>query len=175
MALRPQGLHHLKQSANSYVGISKQKVILFLVTGAGIGYFPRLPGTAATFVAIPLSLALNRLTDVSLPLAIVVLVLAVACAIRLSTKGADILGLKDPQIIVIDEIVGFLIANFISAPNYLTLVLGFILFRFFDVAKIFPIDKLETLPGGTGIVLDDVMAGLYTFAIVHFITWWGLL
>ena len=157
------------------MGISKRKVILFLVTGAGIGYFPRLPGTAATFVAIPLSLALNRLTDVSLPLAVVVLVLAVACAIPLSTKGADILGLKDPQIIVIDEIVGFLIANFISAPNYLTLVLGFILFRFFDVAKIFPIDKLETLPGGTGIVLDDVMAGLYTFAIVHFITWWGLL
>lgn len=171
----PQGLHYLKQSANSYVVISKQKVILFLVTGAGIGYFPRLPGTAATFVAIPLSLALNRLTDVSLPLAVVVLVLAVACAIRLSTKAAELLGQKDPQIIVIDEIVGFLIANFISAPNYLTLLVGFILFRFFDVAKIFPIGKLETLPGGTGIVLDDVMAGLYTSAIVHLITWWGLL
>jgi phosphatidylglycerophosphatase A len=171
----PQGLHHLKQSANSSVAISKQNLVLFLVTGAGIGYFPRLPGTAATLIAIPLSLALNRLTDVSLPLAVVVLVVAVACAIRLSTKGAAILGQKDPQIIVIDEIVGFLIANFTSAPNYLTLVLGFILFRFFDVAKIFPIAKLETLPGGTGIVLDDVMAGLYTLAIVHLITWWGLL
>jgi phosphatidylglycerophosphatase A len=168
-------LHHLKQSANFHVGISKQKIILFLVTGAGIGYFPRLPGTAATFMAIPLSLALNRLTCVSLPLAVGVLVLAVACAIRLSSKGADILGQKDPQIIVIDEIVGFLIANFISAPNYLTLVLGFILYRFFDVAKIFPIAKLERLPGGSGIVLDDVMAGLYTFAIVHLMAWWGLL
>jgi phosphatidylglycerophosphatase A len=168
-------LKHLKQNANFHVGISKQKIILFLVTGAGIGYFPRLPGTAATFMAIPLSLALNRLAFVSLPLAFVILVFAVACAIRLSSKGADILGQKDPQIIVIDEIIGFLIANFISAPNYLTLVLGFILFRFFDVAKIFPIAKLETLPGGSGIVLDDVMAGLYTFAIVHLMAWWGLL
>ena len=157
------------------MAVSKQKLILFLVTGAGIGYFPRLPGTAATVVAIPLSLALNRLTDVSLPLAVVALVLAVLSAIRLSTKGADILGQKDPQIIVIDEIVGFLIANFVSAPNYLTLGVGFILFRFFDVTKIFPISKLEALPGGTGIVLDDVMAGLYTFAIVHFMAWWGLL
>jgi phosphatidylglycerophosphatase A len=157
------------------MAISKQKVILFWVTGAGIGYFPRFPGTAATFVAIPLSLALNRLTDVSLPLAIVILVLTVACAIPLSTKGADILGLKDPQIIVIDEIVGFLIANFISTPNYGPVVLAFILFRFFDVAKIFPIAKLESLPGGTGIVLDDVMAGLYTFAIVRLSIWLGLL
>ena len=157
------------------MGIAKQKVILFLVTGAGIGYFPGFPGTAATFVAIPLSLALNRLTHVSLPLAVGVLVLAVACAIRLSSRGAAILGQKDPQVIVIDEIVGFLIANFISAPDYLTLVLAFILFRCFDVVKIFPIAELETLPGGTGIVLDDVMAGLYTFAIVHLVTWWGLL
>lgn len=157
------------------MAVSKQKLILFLITGAGIGYFPRLPGTAATVIAIPLSLALNRLTDVSLVFAVIALVLAVLSAIRLSTKGADILGQKDPQIIVIDEIVGFLIANFISTPNYLTLALGFILFRFFDVTKIFPIAKLEALPGGTGIVLDDVMAGLYTFAIVHFIVWWGLL
>lgn len=153
----------------------KRKVILFLVTGAGIGYFPRFPGTAATFVTIPLSLVLNQLADVSLALAVLLLIVSVGCAIWLSTQGAKILGQKDPQIIVIDEIVGFLLANFISAPHYLTLLLGFILFRFFDVAKIFPIAKLETFPGGTGIVLDDIMAGLYTFVIVRLITWWGLL
>jgi phosphatidylglycerophosphatase A len=157
------------------VGISKQRIILFLVTGAGIGYFPRFPGTAATFITIPLSLTLNRLADVSLALAFSILVGSLVCAIWLSTKGAEILRQKDPQIIVIDEIVGFLIANFTSAPQALPLVLGFVLFRLFDVTKVFPIAKLETLPGGTGIVLDDVMAGLYTFAIVHLITWWGLL
>ena len=155
--------------------ISRQKVILFLVTGAGVGYFPRLPGTAATFMAIPLSLALNRLTYVSLPLAVVVLIFAVAGAIWLSSQGAAMLGQKDPQIIVIDEMVGFLIANFISAPNYLTLALGLILFRFFDIVKVFPIAKLETLPGGSGIVLDDVVAGLYTFAVVHVMAWRGWL
>lgn len=175
MALMPQCAADKNPRGTSSVGISKQKVILFLVTGAGTGYVPRFPGTAGTFVAIPLSLALNRLTDVSLPLAVIILVVAVVCAIRLATKGADILGLKDPQVIVIDEIVGFLIANFVSAPNYLILALAFILFRFFDVAKIFPIAKLEALPGGTGIVLDDVMAGLYTFAIVHLSVRFGLL
>lgn len=157
------------------MSISKQRIILFLVTGAGIGYFPRFPGTAATFITIPLSLVLNRLADVSLALALSILVGSLVCAIWLSTKGADILRQKDPQIIVIDEIVGFLIANFTAAPKALPLLLGFILFRFFDVTKVFPIAKLERLPGGTGIVLDDVMAGLYTFIVLRLIARCGLL
>jgi phosphatidylglycerophosphatase A len=68
-----------------------------------------------------------------------------------------------------------LTGNFISTPNYLALVVGFILFRFFDVANVFPIHKPEAPPGATGFVLDDVVAGLYTFVIVHVITGWGLL
>jgi phosphatidylglycerophosphatase A len=109
-----------------------RRVVLFFVTGAGAGYFPRMPGTIGTLVAIPFSLALNGI--------------AVS---------------KDPQLIVVDEIVGFLVANFLAPPRLTALVWSFALFRFFDITKVFPTNRLEQLPGGVGIVLDDIMAGLY--------------
>jgi phosphatidylglycerophosphatase A len=69
---------------------------------------------------------------------------------------------KDPQFVVIDEIVGFLLANFLAPCNLTALLWSFALFRFFDISKIFPAHGLEQLPRGAGIVLDDVMAGVYT-------------
>ena len=80
---------------------------------------------------------------------------------------------KDPRIIVIDEMAGFLVANFLSAPRIVPLLLAFCLFRFFDIAKVFPASKLEKLPGGAGIVLDDVTAGLYTFVVLRLLLSWG--
>ena len=139
-----------------------QRAVLFCVTGAGAGYIPRLPGTAGTVLAIPLSLALNRFAAINLTLAILILVASICSAIWLSTKAANILKQKDPQVIVIDEIVGFVTANFLAPPSLSALLWSFVLFRFFDIAKVFPTNRLEQLPGGAGIVLDDVMAGLYT-------------
>jgi phosphatidylglycerophosphatase A len=133
-----------------------------LVTGAGVGYIPRLPGTMGTVVAIPFSLALNRVAVINFTLAILILIASIYCAIWLSTKAANILKQKDPQVIVIDEIVGFVAANFLAPPRLSALLWSFFLFRFFDIAKVFPTNRLEQLPGGAGIVLDDVMAGLYT-------------
>ena len=132
------------------------------MTGAGAGYIPRLPGTVGTVVAIPFSLALNRLAAINLTLAILILIASIYCAIWLSTKAANILKQKDPQVIVMDEIVGFVAANFLAPPRFSALLWSFVLFRFFDIAKVFPTNRLEQLPGGAGIVLDDVMAGLYT-------------
>ena len=139
----------------------RQRAVLFFVTAAGTGYFPRLPGTAGTFVAIPCSLALNRIAASNLPLAVLIVVGSTFCAIWLSAKCAGILRQKDPQCIVIDEIVGFLVANFLAPPRLTALLWSFLLFRFFDIIKVFPTNRLEQLPGGAGIVLDDVMAGLY--------------
>jgi phosphatidylglycerophosphatase A len=139
-----------------------QRAVLVFVTGAGAGYFPRLPGTIGTLVAIPFSLALNRIAMGNFPLALLIVAAAIFSAIWLSTKAAGILKQKDPQFIVIDEIVGFLVANFLAPPRWTALLWNFLLFRFFDIAKVFPANRLERLPGGAGIVLDDVMAGLYT-------------
>jgi phosphatidylglycerophosphatase A len=140
-----------------------RRAILFFVTGAGAGYVPKLPGTAGTLLAIPFSLALNSFAVDHLLPAILFLIGAILCAIWLSNLGAAILRQQDPPPIVIDEIVGFLIANFLAPPRISALVWSFVLFRFFDIAKVYPCNRLEKLAGGAGIVLDDVAAGLYAF------------
>jgi len=72
------------------------------------------------------------------PLAVAIVVGSIFCAIWLSTQGARILKQKDPQVIVIDEIVGFLVVNFLAPPRLTALLWCFLLFRFFDIAKVFP-------------------------------------
>jgi phosphatidylglycerophosphatase A len=139
-----------------------QKVGLLLVTGAGVGYIPRLPGTLGTIIAIPFSLALNRIALNNFLFATVLLIGAIAGAVWLCSLLAGMLKQKDPQFIVIDEIVGFLLANFLAPFSLTALLWSFALFRFFDISKIFPANRLEQLPRGAGIVLDDVMAGVYT-------------
>lgn len=75
---------------------------------------------------------------------------------------------KGAAAVVIDEIAGFALANFLS--NSMTgLILAFVLFRFFDIAEVFPAAHLEAPPGDAGIVLDDIMAGLYTFLSLRLI------
>lgn len=127
-----------------------------------------------TLVAVPLSLALNRIAVRNVLLAVSIVAASTVCAVWLSTKGAGILKQKDPQVIVIDEIVGFFVANFLAPPRWSVLFCAFLLFRFFDIAKVFPTNRLEQLPGGAGIVLDDVMAGLYAFLCLRLllITGW---
>lgn len=150
-----------------------RRTVLLCVSGGGAGYVPRLPGTIGTLVAVPFSIGLNQLAAEKFPLASAIIVLAVLCAIWSSSQGAAILGQKDPQIIVIDEIVGFLVGNFLAPLRWTVLLWSFLLFRFFDIAKVFPINRLEQLPGGAGIVLDDVMAGCYTFFCLRLLLYFG--
>jgi phosphatidylglycerophosphatase A len=150
----------------------RRKAILVIVTGVGFGYSRYFPGTMGTILAVPISLGLNRIAEVTPLLAIGILAGATVGAIKLSTDAAEILQQKDPQIIVADEIVGFMIANFLAPLRLAPLLLSFLLFRIFDIAKVYPAAKLEKLPGGTGIVLDDVLAGIYAFAIVQTLLYW---
>jgi len=149
-----------------------RKTTLVIVTGAGIGYSRYFPGTMGTVLAVPISLGLNRVADASPLLAIGILAVITIGAIRLATEAAAILQQKDPQIIVADEIIGFMIANFLVPFRWTPLVASFLLFRIFDITKVYPAAKLEKLPGGAGIVLDDVLAGFYAFAIVHTLLYW---
>ena len=153
----------------------ERKLVLFAVSGAGIGYIPWFPGTAGTLVAILPSMGLNLIAARTPSIALLALLAATCIAIVLSSRGAAILRQKDPGIIVIDEIIGFLVANFLAPPGFAVLLSTFVLFRFFDIAKVFPIKSLERLPGGTGIVLDDVMAGVYALIIQRLALAWGIL
>jgi phosphatidylglycerophosphatase A len=101
--------------------------------------------------------------------------LAVVVGIPAATRVCRATGLKDPQFVVIDEVAGQLITLIAVPVSWKSLLLGFILFRGFDIVKPPPIRSLERLPEGTGVVIDDVGAGLYALAVMHILLHFGLL
>lgn len=145
-----------------------------MITGAGTGYLPWFPGTAASLLAVPLSLGLNWTSKVSFYLSFLLLIASAAIATWLCQKGEEIFHEKDCQRIVIDEIAGFLVANFLSPPEFKPTVAALVLFRFFDITKIFPAGLAERLEGGAGVILDDLIAGLYAFLTLRLLLFIGL-
>jgi len=99
--------------------------------------------------------------------------LAILVGIPAATRAARAVSKKDPGFIVIDEVAGQLISLIAVPLSWKSLLLGFILFRGFDILKPPPIRALERLPEGTGIVLDDVGAGLYALAVMHLAVHFG--
>lgn len=155
------------------MGSLQRTALLFFVTGAGTGYSPYFPGTTGTLLAIPLSLALNRIAAVSLPLALLTLISFAVIAAWLCQKGEELFGEKDSPKIVIDEIAGFLLANFLSPQEFKATAAAFLLFRFFDIIKLYPASRAENLRGG--VLLDDLIAGLYSFLMLRLLSLGGLL
>jgi len=100
---------------------------------------------------------------------------ATIIGIPAATLVARSSALQDPQFVVIDEVAGQLVALIAVPLAWKTFLMGLILFRVFDIWKPFPIRRLERLPEGTGIVVDDLGAGLYAFAIMHLLLHFGLL
>ena len=135
-------------------------------SGFGAGYVPYCPGTIGTLIAIPASVIVNRLAVRDPLWGIASLAVLTGSAIWVAGQAARILRQKDPPIVTIDEIAGFSFANFL-APSLAGSIIAFVLFRFFDIAKVFPAKKLEALPGGAGIVLDDILAGFYTLLVLR--------
>jgi len=143
----------------------------------GIGHIPWAPGTWASLATTLFWWFLTRAIRPSWQVAAAVvlagmaIVLGIAAATRVSQKTK----LKDPQFVVIDEVAGQLIP-FIAIPaSWKSLLLGFILFRGFDIVKPPPAYQLEQLPEGFGIVMDDVAAGVYAFGIMQILLHLGLL
>jgi phosphatidylglycerophosphatase A len=99
----------------------------------------------------------------------VLALLVVAVGIPAATRFARASGLKDPQSVVIDEVAGQWIALLFAPVAWKTLLVGFILFRAFDILKPPPVRQLERLPEGTGIVIDDVTAGLYALLVMQLV------
>lgn len=125
----------------------------------GAGLMPGAPGTFGTLAALPLAVLTNHLGVFYEVLALVILIPTAVWSSGLSQK---LLGREDPREVVIDEVAGFLLAILLLPASWLLWSLGFILFRFFDILKPFPIGMLEKkIKGGAGIVLDDLMAGVY--------------
>jgi phosphatidylglycerophosphatase A len=143
------------------------RFFLLLATGFGVGYSPVAPGTLGTLVAIPIYYFLS---DIPSPLYEITLIGFIFLSIWISEKAEIFFVKKDDQRIVIDEIIGFLITMLWVPKTVPFIIIGFFLFRFFDILKPFPIRRLEKgLKGGYGVVLDDVAAGVYANIILHLI------
>jgi phosphatidylglycerophosphatase A len=133
--------------------------ILLLATGCGVGYSPIAPGTLGTLVAVPVYYFLS---NISSPIYEITLFGFFFLSVWISENAEVFFGKKDDQRIVIDEMMGFLITMLWVPKTAILIIIGFFLFRFFDILKPFPIRRLEKrLKGGYGVVLDDVMAGVY--------------
>ena len=141
----------------------------WLAYGAGSGLSPWAPGTAGTLAAIPLYLLVAPL---SLSAYLVVLVVFFAVGVWACDKTARELGTDDPAPVVWDEVVGLLVTMVAAPAGWLWLVVGFLLFRLFDILKPWPIRVLDRdLRGGLGIMLDDVAAGLMAWAVLQALHW----
>jgi phosphatidylglycerophosphatase A len=126
------------------------------------GYFPVAPGTVGTLAALVIAWALHRYEDFP-PLAFALLALLLtAPGIWAAGVTAKTEGREDPQIVVVDEVIGeWLTIAGATTLNWRSWLLAFALFRIFDIWKPFPIRRLEKWPGGLGIVADDALAGIY--------------
>ena len=143
------------------------RFLLLLVTGFGVGYSPIIPGTLGTLIAIPVYLLLSSIPS---PLYELTLFAFFFLAMWLSDNAEIYFGKKDDSRIVIDEMIGFLTTMLWIPGTVLTIVIGFVLFRFFDILKPFPIGSVEKkFKGGWGVVLDDVLAGAYANILIRFL------
>ncbi len=150
--------------------MSKYKSLANLVaTFFYVGLIPKAPGTFGTLAAIPLFYLLT-FTPLYLYLGITVIIILVS--VWASKIVEEVYNKEDPQQIVADEVCGYLVTMILVPPTIANIFLGFLLFRFFDIAKPYPVRKFEKLPGGWGVVIDDVAAGVYACVSLHILGYW---
>ncbi len=151
------------------------RLIIFLATGAGSGFFPRAPGTAGSALAV---IVLFFVPDFSSSGFLFCTGLTIILGTWVASRAEDIFKKEDPSEVVIDEIAGILISVAFLPANGFTLLTAFVLFRFFDIAKPWPVRQAEEAGqwlakkfpqnkiftenrSGIGIMLDDILAGIY--------------
>ena len=152
---------------NDDVNFNLRDPIQLLAVGFGSGLAPKAPGTCGTIAAIPFFLLLSLLAP--LYYAVVVAVLSIA-GIYICEKAAKASGVHDHGAIVWDEFIGYFVTMFMIPVSWQSVLVGFILFRFFDIVKSWPISLADKkLGGGFGIMFDDIIAGIFALILMHLI------
>lgn len=143
--------------------------VLFLAFGFGAGLAPRAPGTAGTLVAIPLYLWLSQFSS---PVYLAAVVGVAFVGIWICGRAASRLGTHDHPGIVWDEFAGYLVTMIPASGSWFSILVGFVLFRLFDIWKPWPIRLADQrIGGGTGIMLDDLLAGIPAALGVAVLAW----
>ncbi|HEU4485186.1 MAG TPA: phosphatidylglycerophosphatase A [Povalibacter sp.] len=139
-----------------------------LAFGFGAGLMPRAPGTFGTLIAVPIVAAVMQL---GFQAHLLFAAVAAVVGIWICGESARRLGVHDHSGIVWDEIVGFTVTMLAAPAKWYWLAAGFVLFRFFDIVKPWPIREADhRLSGGFGIMLDDVLAGIFSAAVLFVLT-----
>ncbi len=147
--------------------------ILFLGSGTYLGYIPLASGTFGTLWGLPIYYGLSAL---SIWHQTFIIIGSICLAIFIAGSAEKILGGKDPSQVVIDEIVGYMTAMVGISFSWTGAILGFFIFRVMDICKPYPIRKIDqNLPGGWGIILDDVLAGVYSQIIIRVLVYYRIL
>jgi len=142
-------------------------IVRFLATFFYLGYSPIAPGTVGTLGGIGL---FYLVSDLSLPVYSLFLLGFIIVSIWVSTEASVVFSETDPRQVVVDEVCGYLVTMLLIPSSLINVILGFFLFRFFDVLKPPPVGSAERLPRGFGIVADDILAGIYSNLILQVIT-----
>lgn len=141
------------------------RLFLIFATGFGSGMAPVAPGTAGTIVGVCLYWLFSHLAP---SLLLITCITFIFLSVWIAERAAHILQQRDPGCIVIDEISGYLVTMLLIPWNWEHAVIGFLLFRLLDITKPFPIRRIDqNVSGGWGIVLDDVLAGVYANIILQ--------
>lgn len=145
------------------------------IATCGVGYLPLIPGTFGSLVGVAIFLAITRIAAAKILLLVAILAFTFG-GIWAGTRTEKLSQRKDPGKIVVDEVAGQLIALFpllFAAWSIKMVIVSFILFRFFDIVKPYPANRLQDLEGGIGVMCDDLVAGAYAAIIVSGVLVYG--
>lgn len=163
----------MSEPATSPDGRWAARIAWPIATWFGCGLVPKAPGTAGTFGAIPLYFVVVRGGRIGVALAAIAVTLVGVWAASVVARDLD---QKDPQRVVVDEVAGLLTTMLpVESASWRTVLIGVCVFRLLDILKPWPVRSLERLPGGWGIVLDDVAAGAIGACIMGALQWQGVL
>lgn len=137
-----------------------------IASGLGLGYSPVAPGTAGSLLALGIAFYLLHGSTIFLLILTIVIFFAGTLSATYVEKDSQ---KHDPSLVVVDEMIGMWISLLLVPHIWWAYLIAFALFRFFDIVKPFPINSLQNLPDGWGIMLDDVGAGIYALIATHII------
>lgn len=146
---------------------SKEKTVMLLATGGHVGNIPFAPGTFGSLAGLPLCFFLSLCGTSFVAIFIIAFIVL---SIWVAQEAEKLMEEKDPGCIVIDEIAGIMVTLLGLPFDPFTVVAGFLIFRILDIFKPFPARLLErTIPGGAGVVLDDIAAGIWGNLILRIV------
>ncbi|BCS33903.1 phosphatidylglycerophosphatase A [Luteitalea sp. TBR-22] len=149
------------------------RVSLAVATALGVGYVPFAPGTFGSLAGLAVFVAVRAVAGrLGMPwLDLVAIVVVYLLGVWAATAAESHFGHIDPGPVVIDEVLGMLVTLACVPVSVTGALVGFVLFRIFDVIKPPPCNRLEALPGGWGVMSDDLMAAIYAYACVQGLAW----